>query len=623
MEGVQQATRAPSPGRSELGQGSSTQRKNKKARHTSGEPPETPPKCFLQSLPIEMLAATLSYNTPMDLLSLARTSKYFCHTLLEPTNAYMWRRARYQVVSGAVPDPLPPMSENSYASWLFDSKICMQCGKKYKGFPTSFALRLYLCQSLPCQNSWAPRTTTYNTTTAATETNAPLHFTTQWLPHLEGKRNNLVTPDQPKYYSVRALQEAVGEYVRVVDDPAALTAYKESKQAAIDQRTARKTWYDALCEFANKYETDQRKLIEDNSKLVARFADKEGWNIEDLSCSETLKNKRALFNRTFQSLTLHDIVDLQPLIEKDLISMFKTRTRKKGNTAEALRVEALKRLYNKLRGHGQRAPRFSEFQRSRTAQELMALEPEHVTSKQSENLALRFFKRWEEEAKALMTKSLGVDDWVPISKNKLHPVDRVTALFQCKNCGPHSHKHPDTDTLKFEDVVVHTCPGFGRQQRDKIDFAPERFEPDHKAIAVAKSAVFLSGLDVEKVDMTRMLNLGNAFICKSCPSLILMNFRNLIGHCKRHENMTIEFLQDTDIFQILVHPIQWGLYHKITKDAEYASQHRSKRQFGCRLCGQDSKKVFTFDGLRSHVKEKHRYEPMRDEDFFQLPAARN
>lgn len=125
MEESPQASRSPSPEpAAPNGSQAKSNPKPKKPRHASEASRATAAKCFLQSIPTEMLAETLAYTTPIDLLALARTSKYLCNTLVDPSNVYMWRRARKQVDPAPVPDPPARWKEPAYASWLFDPRSC-------------------------------------------------------------------------------------------------------------------------------------------------------------------------------------------------------------------------------------------------------------------------------------------------------------------------------------------------------------------------------------------------------------------------------------------------------------------------------------------------------------------
>ena len=114
-------------------------------------------QCHLPRLPLEILAEILSYTRPPELLSLARTSKYYCRTLCDPGSSFMWRHARTDPdVLFAIPDPPPYMPEPAYAAMIFDSGKCYMCRRHSGKMFRSYAYRARLC---PRVRSLAPPTT--------------------------------------------------------------------------------------------------------------------------------------------------------------------------------------------------------------------------------------------------------------------------------------------------------------------------------------------------------------------------------------------------------------------------------------------------------------------------------
>ena len=79
---------------------------------------------YLSHLPLEILAEVLLYTTPRDILAVARTSKFFCNTLVDPSSEFIWKGARTRNSPIAIPDPTPNFTEASYAAFLFDYGEC-------------------------------------------------------------------------------------------------------------------------------------------------------------------------------------------------------------------------------------------------------------------------------------------------------------------------------------------------------------------------------------------------------------------------------------------------------------------------------------------------------------------
>lgn len=119
--------------------------------------------CYLLRLPLELLAEILSYTRPPALLSLARTSKYFCGVLCDSASSFIWKRARVDPDGlFAIPDPLPNMPEPAYAAMIFDTGKCFICEERTNRMFHSFAYRARLCfrvRGLPFPTTYTLRTT--------------------------------------------------------------------------------------------------------------------------------------------------------------------------------------------------------------------------------------------------------------------------------------------------------------------------------------------------------------------------------------------------------------------------------------------------------------------------------
>lgn len=88
---------------------------------------DLPPKqCFLDRLPLELLAEVLLYMPSTKcVLALARCSKYFCATLVRnEASMYIWKAVRARSKPAAIPDPTPNFTEPAYAAFIFDGGEC-------------------------------------------------------------------------------------------------------------------------------------------------------------------------------------------------------------------------------------------------------------------------------------------------------------------------------------------------------------------------------------------------------------------------------------------------------------------------------------------------------------------
>jgi hypothetical protein len=136
------------------------------------EPTGNPKKCYLTLMPFELLAEILIYTaSPRDILALARTSQFFCATLVNRNSSvFIWRNARHYAKPQAIPDPTPDFTEPAYATFLFDGGKCEVLWRSQllvfaftyltiqicAGFTQrphiSFALRLRICGKVSFMN---------------------------------------------------------------------------------------------------------------------------------------------------------------------------------------------------------------------------------------------------------------------------------------------------------------------------------------------------------------------------------------------------------------------------------------------------------------------------------------
>ena len=90
------------------------------------ESENAPGQCYFPTLPLELLAEILiQTNSPRDVLSVARTSKLLCSTLVcNPTADFIWRAVRKKCLPHALPDPTQNFSEAAYAAFVYDGGVC-------------------------------------------------------------------------------------------------------------------------------------------------------------------------------------------------------------------------------------------------------------------------------------------------------------------------------------------------------------------------------------------------------------------------------------------------------------------------------------------------------------------
>ena len=100
------------------------QRRNQTSGAAADTEKVTPP---ITRLPFELIAEVLLYSkSPADILSLSRTCKHFCATLVQnPVAAFIWKRVRAQTTP-PVPGPTKlGFSEPQLASFIYGGGNCM------------------------------------------------------------------------------------------------------------------------------------------------------------------------------------------------------------------------------------------------------------------------------------------------------------------------------------------------------------------------------------------------------------------------------------------------------------------------------------------------------------------
>ncbi|GAB1519367.1 hypothetical protein RhiTH_002433 [Rhizoctonia solani] len=217
---------------------------------------------------------------------------------------------------------------------------------------------------------------------------------------------------------------------------------------------------------------------------------------------------------------------------------------------------------------------------------------------------------------------------VPISKKNevpepgtVPPLDRVTALFECAKCKSVGLGLAQEGTLTFKSAVKHRCPGTSAKH---FQWTTELFKPDQYGIQVAQHALALAGLVEDKTKRSDMDDIGLRFLCKLCTGKqpIYLEYRNLIGHMKRHSARDLqgsfEYLDEHPKLSSSI-PSSEGLVEKRrrggTKTKGFASHPKSNDFFTCRHC----EKSMLWNALVSHVKAKHTFSDIRDEDFYPNP----
>jgi hypothetical protein len=87
---------------------------------------------------------------------------------------------------------------------------------------------------------------------------------------------------------------------------------------------------------------------------------------------------------------------------------------------------------------------------------------------------------WREQARSDLGAALGYPGWKTPSSTKLHPVDRLTARFQCQNCQTVAVKYQEDGCLDFAGACAHQCIRPKDKRKAKLVWIANQFVKDDK-----------------------------------------------------------------------------------------------------------------------------------------------
>jgi len=238
-------------------------------------------------------------------------------------------------------------------------------------------------------------------------------------------------------------------------------------------------------------------------------------------------------------------------------------------------------------------------------------------------------REWATKMVKAFSEWLEDPEWLPM-ETLVHPVHRVSSRFICTRC---SKSGPKVTTLTFREAAIHVC--LVSKEGNKDQWSPENFIVDVKAsTAITRFATAL-GIDVRQNTTADLAAISRDIMCLSCSGPIVMGFDIMVQHSHRHDDMHFMILADEDLVEFSDYAVLPGVTAKLMQVNERAKEWRDTVSVGCKHCvqnplaardpepgsGKVSKlkpkpKAFKFDGVRSHLKEKHKVMEVADEDFF-------
>lgn len=164
-------------------------------------------------------------------------------------------------------------------------------------------------------------------------------------------------------------------------------------------------------------------------------------------------------------LPLSDYDVNRPAIEAELLKMKEARKRRAAEATYRESRAQVEKQYNRLRSSASEGPlpplqSFRElsvlklFQSPTTPVLNVAKE---LRSPVIQTLLTSNLDSWRQQAKQSLGALLGHPNWAAASTNKLHPVDRITARFQCQRCKWLGVRYESDGCFDFAGACSHQC----------------------------------------------------------------------------------------------------------------------------------------------------------------------
>jgi hypothetical protein len=640
--------------------------------HDLLESESVPGRCLFPTLPLELLAEILiQANSPRDVLSVARTSKLLCSTLVcNPAADFIWRTIRKNCLPHALPDPTPNFSEAAYAAFVYDGGSCDVCKKDTKEFYASFATRIRLCRDSRCKKNISKHLMDVTTIFKG-------HARDEiWIPYVES--THCFDPNLDKAWPDNItilMRKSEWEHFRA--DYAAFSALSpppsEGLRKACTNQIAKfpkvMELAVALQKWKCTYATMHRTVKTKNETWAKALAAREGWNEHDLLNSQSYGSLHRHKNYVLEEVTLRDFLPIKPLVEAQLLKMETHRQNKENEASYRQRRDDVEQYYNRLRSAGTVVPSLYEFRKLSVMTTMQGsvtgsrpnssgLAKDMKNSALVAELVAADLKTWMASAREKLSELLGFPKWRSASKTKLHPLDRITARFRCQGCGKVAKRYEKERCLDFAGVCAHECPSDDKKNKKPVDWSVDRFVKDEKASNAVARLLTLVGITDEDANACDTVEiLGARIRCLSCEhAFIIMDFPTLIGHSHRHVNMQVAILPKGEGPE---RAFEAGLSAKLMDMGSKSLKLRSEANYRCRHCvpasesagagmngegrvsteesiakeshaedlrtgnqerRQRNKKSklrsMDFNALRSHLKGLHGIDMVSDEDFF-------
>ncbi|KAJ7892743.1 hypothetical protein B0H14DRAFT_2335164, partial [Mycena olivaceomarginata] len=194
---------------------------------------------------------------------------------------------------------------------------------------------------------------------------------------------------------------------------------------------------------------------------------------------------------------------------------------------------------------------------------------------------------WRKGAETVLGATLGIPEWKTARNNRLHPVARLTARWNCGNCGKVAGAYKWDACLDYQGACKHECAK-SKKGKEPVPWTAEQFVKDDKAINAMTQLLKLCGIDAEDPGSYKALDdIGPRIQCLSCPAAIVMRPSSVPGHSHRHDEMNMTLLAQAAADALVVAPIEKGLTKRLMGHDDFKVKREQKAwRYGCRHCEQ-------------------------------------
>ncbi|CDO70471.1 hypothetical protein BN946_scf184569.g14 [Trametes cinnabarina] len=535
---------------------------------------------------------------------------------------------------------MPGMTESSFAALLFNPGKCAVCGSNVNLPYYSFALRVHLCdRPSKCVSQWRA----VHLQAINEEEEVLYRDMLQWIPRLE---RNLSSQPGKIYVLVDCWKKAIAEFKKAqLLGPDAILTYNETKQVLADAFPAQMEFYRKLVAWRDVYAsaaTTFTSLMQEAARLHSMRIGCSKWEIMQSPTYSTMYHAKIRCRERWLEPNA-EFASIEQVVMVEVTTHKQRKLHKEREHILQERKRAVEKEYSRLKQDPEQnsvLPSFPEFRRLsvvKTFEASTSYDDPRITDPFISKVLKDNLEQWRAAARAALADVLGFPQWKIMSKRKLHPVDRLTARFRCKRCDASGKKADTNDSMDFAAACGHLCPHMSKKALRAHRWDAKDFAPDQQVIDGISSVLGLCGTTAEDIDSLKIVDsVGDRIQCTACS--LTMDVRSVGRHRRRHQECSFALLSAEEAPALP--PIEHGSTSVLLQKSPQGTAKRDEKVYGCRHCSvrpartaaggssstagdQEQAKIvqvrpkwMSFNGLRSHLKEKHSVEHIADEDFY-------